>query len=255
MLRISRFAILLALLGLAACKGSGAADKTRPDNKPEDSQTTAELPGGGERPFAAKSASAVGPADFLRLSAVRLSPAAINAAVDISAEVEVMPPVPEGIEFEYSWFVSNQKVDAATGSTLKSGNFRKRQWIICQARATAGGKVSDWLPSNWLRIANSPPQIEAVALDNFSVPGRFTYQLRASDIDNDELTYALLAPLAMGIELNKKTGLLTWELDEATVEKFGETIELSLSVSDNDAPPVTGSITLRFQKKTEKKTP
>lgn len=248
MMRISRFAILLALLGLAACNGSGAAEKTRPDNKPEDGQTTAELPGGGERPVAAKPASAVVTADFLYLNAVRLNPAAVNAAVDISAEVEVMPPVPEGIEFEYRWFVSNRKVDTATGSTLKSGNFRKHQWIICQARAMAGEKVSAWLPSNWLRIANSPPQIEPVAVNGFNVPGRFTYQITASDADNDELTYALLAPLDAGIALDKKSGLLTWTLDNALVEKLGEKVDILLSVSDNDAPPVTGSLTLHFKK-------
>ena len=87
------------------------------------------------------------------------------------------------------------------------------------------------------------------------MPGRFSCQFKASDIDNDELTYELISPLDVGIELDKKNGLLTWELDAATVEKLGETIDISLSVSDNDAQPTTGSITLRFQKKTAKKNP
>jgi hypothetical protein len=256
MLPISRFAILLVLLSLAACNGSGIADKTGPKANPGPGPTApAELPDGGEGKVAAKPAVAAGATDFIRLSAVRLSSENFYANVDLVAEVEVVPPVPEGIAFEYRWYVNNQEVADATGPVLKKGNFRKGQWIVCQARALAGGKISGWLKSNWVRAADSPPQIEAVPVESFSVPGLFTYQLRASDVDNDELTYALLAPLAMGIELDKKTGLLTWNLDNALVEKVGESIEISLSVSDNDGPPVTGSLTLRFQKKTEKKNP
>ena len=186
---------------------------------------------------------------------MRLSSENFYANVDLSAEVEVAPPVPDGIAFEYRWYVNNQEVADATAATLKSGNFRKHQWIICEARALALDKASGWVQSNWVRAADSPPQLEPVAVGNFSVPGRFMYQLKASDADNDELIYELLSPLDRGIELDKKTGLLTWSLDKALVEKLGETIEISLSVSDNDAKPTTGTITLHFQKKTEKKNP
>jgi hypothetical protein len=255
MMRISEFVTVISLLGLAACGGSNAADKTRPDNRPGDNRTTAGMPGRGEGKAAANSPAAAGAADFLYLSAVRFSSDNFYANVDLSAEVDVMPPVPEGITFEYRWYVNNRQVADATGATLKSGNFRKHQWIICEARALAGGKKSDWLKSNWVRAADSPPQVEPVAVGTFNVPGKFRYQVTASDIDNDELTYELLSPLDMGIELDKKTGLLTWNLDNALVEKLGEAVEISLSVSDNDAKPTTGSITLRFQKGMEKKIP
>jgi hypothetical protein len=256
----NRFFISMALLALAACGGSNAADKTGPnENVDPDRATASELVRGVGPAAAAKSAAAAkataAATDLLRLDAVRLSSENFFANVDLSAAVDVTPPVPEGIAFEYRWYVNNQEVAAATDATLKSGNFRKHQWIICEARALAGDKVSAWVKSNWVRAADSPPQIEPVAIDNFSVPGLFTYQLKASDADNDELTYELISPLDMGIELDKKTGLLTWKLDKALVEKLGETVEIQLSVSDNDAPPTTGSITLHFQKGTAAKTP
>jgi hypothetical protein len=249
MKRINEFAVLIALLGMAACGGSNAADKTRSNNKPEAGQTTAELPGGGERTSAAKSASAQGHADFLRLSVVRISPADLFANVDLNAEAVVVPPVPEVIDFEYRWFVTNQEVADATGPILPSGNFRKHQWVFCEARATTGKKVSDWLKSDFVRIANSPPQVESVSVENFTVPGQFRYQIKASDIDNDELTYELLAPLDAGIELDKKSGLLTWNLDNEIIKKLGNTTAISLSISDNDGASVSGSLTLHFQKK------
>jgi hypothetical protein len=257
MMQIKAFTVVLLLLCLVACGGSNAADKSRGNNKPEDGQKTAELPGGGERTSAAKSASASAqaPADFLRLSAVRISPADLYANVDLNAEAVVVPPVPDMIDFEYRWFVTNREVADATGPTLAAGNFRKHQWIFCEARATAGNKVSDWLKSDFVRIANSPPQVESVSVENFTVPGQFRYQIKASDIDNDELTYELISPLDAGITLDKKSGLLTWNLDNALVEKLGEKIEISLSVGDNDAQPTTGSLTLRFQKKITTPTP
>jgi hypothetical protein len=252
---ISEFAVLLALLGMAACGGSSSADKTRSNNKPENGQTTTELPDREESTVTAKSASAVNPSDFLRLSEVRLSSTNLFANVDLSAEAVIIPPEPEGIEFEYRWFVSDQEVAGAIGSILKSGNFRKHQWVVCQARAKAGKKMSGWLKSNWVRIANSPPQVEPIVLDNFNMPGQFHYQIKASDVDKDELTYELISPLDAGIELDKKSGLLTWKIDEKTIEKLGEILVISLSVSDNDAQPTTGSLTLCFQKNITTKSP
>ena len=247
----SKIALMLALLGICACSGPGTADKTGAADDRGPGQAAGARTGRG----GAKAASAGGSADFLRLSAVTLSTDNFYADVDLTAQAEVAPPVPEGTTFEYRWYVSNQPVADATGATLKSGNFRKHQWIVCEARASAGGKVSDWMKSNWVRAADSPPRIEPVAVDSFTVPGRFSYQVTATDADKDELTYELVSPLDVGIELDAKTGLLTWEIDKALVEKLGESIEISLSVSDNDAPPTTGSITLNFQKRTATKTP
>jgi hypothetical protein len=256
----SRFALSIALLAMAACGGSNAADKTGPNgNGDPDRATASELVRGVGPAAAAKSAAAAkataAAADLLRLDAVRLSTDNFFANVDLSAQVDVAPPVPDGVAFEYRWYVNNQVVADAKDATLKSGNFRKHQWILCEARALAGDRVSVWVQSNWVRAADSPPQIEPAAVDNFSVPGRFTYQIKASDVDNDELTYELISPLDVGIELGKKTGLLTWKLDKALVEKLGETMEIQIGVSDNDLPPTTGSITLRFQKGTGNKTP
>lgn len=250
MQHISRFALWIFILSLAACGGSGAADKTRPSEDSWVGKTTA-----AELPSKDKAESAAQDADSLRISSVNITPDKLFANVDINAEVIVTPPLPDGVEFEYRWYISNQQVDDASGPVLKSGNFRKKQWILCEARAIAGEKTSNWLKSDFVRIANSPPQVEPLAVEGANVPGRFSCQLKATDSDNDELTYKLLAPLDMGIELDTKTGLLTWDLDKEVVEKMGDAVEISLSVSDNDAQPTTGSITLHFQKKTAKKTP
>jgi hypothetical protein len=247
MKRTSELTILLVLLAMAACGGSSAADKGRPEDKSGLGRIAAENAASDQNVASAAKASA---GDLLRINEVRLSAETLYANTDLKADVDVAPPVPDGVEFEFRWYVGNQQVADVKGDTLPGDSFRKKQWIICEARALAGDKVSTWLKSNWVRVADSPPRIEPLPPGTFNVPGRFSYQITASDIDNDELTYELLAPLDLGVELDKKTGLLTWKLDQALVERLGDSIEISFSVSDSDVPPATGSITLRFQKNT-----
>jgi len=251
MKRIKVFSVALALLVLAACGGSGSNDQAKPEEKTGIGRIAAERASEESRAVSPKAASGTS----LRISAVRISPADLFANVDLNAEAQVVPPVPETIDFEYRWFVTNREVADAAGPTLAAGNFRKHQWVFCEARATSGKKVSDWLKSDFVRIANSPPQVESIRVENFTIPGQFRYQIKASDIDNDELTYELISPLDAGIELDKKSGLLTWQIDDKTIERLGETIVISLSVGDNDCQPTTGTLTLRFQKTIATKSP
>jgi hypothetical protein len=247
MKRTKVFTVALALLVLAACGGSGAADKGQPEDKTGVGRIIAERSADKEnRPVTAKGAVD----NELRISAVRLSTDNFYASTDLTAEVEVVNPVPDGITFEYRWFIANQEVADATDSTLKGGTFRKHQWILCEARALASDKETPWQRSNFVRAADSLPRIEPNAVAGFSVPGRFSYQITASDADNDELSYELISPLDLGIELDKRSGLLTWDIDATLVQKLGDRVEISFGVSDNDAKPVTGTLTLRFQKNT-----
>ncbi|MCX6554167.1 MAG: hypothetical protein NTZ12_04005 [Candidatus Aminicenantes bacterium] len=168
MKRIKVFSVALALLVLAACGGSGTTDQAKPEDKTGIGRIAAERAASAEsRAVSPKAASGTS----LRISVVRISPADLFANVDLNAEALVVPPVPEVIDFEYRWFVTNREVADASGPILPSGNFRKHQ-----------------------------------------------------------------------------SGLLTWQIDDKTIERLGETIVISLSVGDNDGQPTTGTLTLRFQK-------
>lgn len=237
MKRFTEFFLIGVALTMVSCGNSAAPEKTGP----------AGVSAAGEKTAIG---TAAGPADFLRLSAVLISPAAPTAVTDLSAEALVVPPIPDGIDFQYRWVVNDQEVEGTAGAALACGNFRKKQWVFCQARALAGGKTSDWLQSKHVRIANSSPQLESSAVENFSVPGLFTLQLSAQDPDQDALTFELLSPLDQGIVLDAKTGVLTWKLEEETVKRLGEKIEIKFAVSDGDGGKTSGSITLNLTKPT-----
>ncbi len=229
------FVIISAALLLVSCGNSTVPEKSGPAQVRGPEKTTA-------------ARAATRPVDFLRLSSVRLSPPAPTAATDLSAEAVVAPPEPEESEFHYRWFVNDKEVEEAGDATLACGNFRKKQWLHCLARVTSGERTSDWLHSKRVLIANSSPKLEASAMEDFAVPGQFDYRISAMDPDQDALTFELLAPLGQGIDLDSRTGVLTWKLDEEAVQRLGTKIEIKFAVSDGDGGKSSGTITLNLSK-------
>ena len=51
-----------------------------------------------------------------------------------------------------------------------------------------------------------------------------------------------------GIAMDAKTGVLAWKLDEETVKRLGESIEISFAVSDGDGGKTSGTVTLNLTK-------
>jgi hypothetical protein len=231
--------IVCLALGTLSCGRSSGPETSTPAGR------TGEKPGASR---AAKNASATPgaavDAGILRLSAVELSPANPVASTDLNARPVVAEPAPEGVDFQYRWFVNDKLVTNAETADLSCANFSKKQWVYCEARAITGERESEWLFSKRVRIANTPPQLSAAEPGEVSVPGEFTYQIAASDPDKDPLTYELVSPLDEGIELDARTGLLTWKIDGETVQRLGQQIEIKFAVSDDDAGKTSGSITL-----------
>lgn len=228
---ISGIVLTCVILALISCGNPAKPEKTGPAAAPPEDKTPAAV-------------HAVGPVDFLRLSAVLLSPPAPTAVTDLSAEAVVVPPVPAEIDFQYQWIVNDKLVEEAAASTLACANFKKKQWVYCQVKAMAGEKESDWLQSKHVLIANSPPRLAASPAGNFTVPGQFTFQISASDPDQDPLAFELLSPLDQGIVLDPRTGVLTWKIDAETVDRLGKKIEIKFAVSDNNDGKTSGTITL-----------
>lgn len=239
MKHISKCAVICLALGMLSCGGPSGPEPTRPADVT------------GERVGEAKATSAVKPvpaaraaADILRLSAVEVSPDNPNATTDLKAKAVVAEPVPEGVDFQYRWFVNDKLMANADTADLACANFKKKQWVYCEAKALTGEKASEWRFSKRVRIANTPPQLATDPAGDISVPGEVTYQIAASDPDKDPLAFELIAPLGEGIALDAKTGLLTWKIDGETIKRLGEKIEIKFAVSDNDGGKTSGSITL-----------
>ncbi len=60
-------------------------------------------------------------------------------------------------------------------------------------------------------VGNTPPEITSSANDGRVVNGTYTYQITATDKDNDPLTYSLKSGPA-GMTVNASTGLVQWNI-------------------------------------------
>jgi hypothetical protein len=245
MRQVIGIACVLALLATIACGGPSARDSKRREQRQREAAEER-----ARKPVPRVDASVQERLDeteaSLRLSEVRLSPSPLTAAVDLTAEPLLAEEAPEDVSFEYRWFVDDQPLEDAIEATLSRENYRKKQWVFCEARAISGEEAGAWKASKFARVVNLPPEVAASPMEGFSVPGDVSYQISASDPDGDPLTYELLSPLDEGIVLDPNTGLLSWKLEVETVERLGETIEIQFAVKDDDGQKTTGSLTLRL---------
>jgi hypothetical protein len=151
------------------------------------------------------------------------------------------------VTFEYRWIVNNKEI-AVQGNMLEKSYFKKKDWVQCRVRGFLKGRKTPEFRAKVISIQNAPPVVDLQPVAEFAAPGEFTYQIKASDPDNDPLTFSLIAPLDLGITLNSETGLFTWPVDRAQAKKT-EAVEIKFSVSDPDGGKVEASIKLNFSSK------
>lgn len=157
------------------------------------------------------------------------------------------------VTFEYRWIVQNKEIADVKGNKLEKKYFKKKDWIQCRVRGFLKSQKTPEFRAKVISIQNSPPVLNLQPTDEFAVPGEFTYQITASDPDNDPLTYSLIAPLDLGININTETGLIVWPINEDLAKKSPAN-EIKFAVSDNDGGKAEGSIIINFlTKEIEKK--
>ena len=190
----------------------------------------------------------------LVIASVVLSPETPTVLDDISAAAELADPKAEGTEFRYQWFVNGQEVEELDSERLASTFFRKGAWIYCRAQAFSATEAGEWLNSDTIRVLNSLPTLRLGPVGDVSVPGELRYQAAASDPDDDELTFEVLSPQEPGLVMDARTGRLSWNLYDETINRLGKNIEIRIAVSDGEGEKVTGTITLQFTSTTNKTT-
>ncbi len=233
--------LVLALLGIAVMIGCGGPPPQ------ESGVAPAAAPRRAPRP--ATAGQAAPSIETFMVTRVRISPETATTGTDLTAEPEVRG-VPEGaeVEFDYRWFVNENAVEDASGATLLSTYFNKKQWVWCEVRARMQGQETLWERSQMKRIANSPPRIEPIPTNDFSLPGRFTYAIGASDADGDTLSYDLIAPLDAGIVIDPATGQLAWDVTEEVAARFGPIVSIRFLVTDGDGGRTSASLDLELKR-------
>jgi hypothetical protein len=134
-------------------------------------------------------------------------------AVSIIRVIPVLEEKPRGkYGFKYRWFVNEEEIVDANKSLLPQGYRIKNNRVYCRVKAVKDGIESKEKKSKTIVIANSPPEVIHRPVQNFSVPGDFYHQIDAHDPDGDAIEFNLVAPLGMGVELDKLTGEIRWSI-------------------------------------------
>ena len=126
-----------------------------------------------------------------------------------------LTPLSKKSIFSYQWFVNDKEIPAAASALLKKTNFKKGAKLYCQVKAVSADGESPWLKGDVIQVNNALPVLNLAPVPPFSAPGIFRYKINASDPDNDEIAFMVIAPENEGISLEVESGLLSWKIDRS----------------------------------------
>jgi hypothetical protein len=190
------------------------------------------------------------------ITAVELDPPEPKSSDFIRVQTKLENPRMTYVTYSYMWFVNGSAIEEDM-DTLDKKHYKKGDKIYCRVIAAKGVYKSKPVESKEVKILNSPPVFNLVPVNAFKVPGTFEYAIKASDHDGDKLTYLLVAPQDMGIDINPETGVITWEIQEVpryipeeagvTNRPEGDDAPAAKQKPEDASPKLTSMVKLIFE--------
>lgn len=137
---------------------------------------------------------------------------------------------PDGDEIKliYQWFKNDEPLSETSDSLILTKEAFKRGDNISLNVIPDDGKVKGGSGMMKVTIGNSFPEITSSPSENKFDNRKFTYQVKATDPENDTLFYSLkTAP--SGMTIDKSTGVIQWIVPQ----DFKGKAEIAVVVSDN----------------------
>ncbi len=147
------------------------------------------------------------------------------------------------IYYTYRWEKNGTVLAEETGDVLEKDRFKKGDVIavIVTPDDREGSGLSR--KSDSVVISNSPPSI--ISFPPASAEGSlYTYQVKAIDPDEDLLAFELKSR-PKGMEIDRETGLIRWEIRKE--EKGSHTVEIEACDSDGAKSTQRYTLTLEFR--------
>lgn len=143
----------------------------------------------------------------------------------LKANVKSSDPDGDIIYYTYQWEKNGVVLNEERGEYLERGRFKRGDSIV--VIVTPDDRENPGKPekSDPIIILNSPPII--VSAPPTSVEKMtYLYQVTANDPDNDPITFTLKSG-PKGMEMDKETGLLRWEIRKE--DKGSHSVEIEIS--------------------------
>jgi hypothetical protein len=161
----------------------------------------------------------------------------------LKAIVKGFDPDGDSINYVYKWEKNGVALSGENTDTLEPNRFKKRDSITVTVTPSDGEASGKPKKSEAVIILNSPPTI--TSSPPTAPEGRiYTYRVTANDPDNDPIVFSLkTAP--KGMEIDKETGVIRWE-----IEKWDQGPQLiEIEVSDPEGAKSFQRFTLSFELK------
>jgi len=131
------------------------------------------------------------------------------------------------IYYTYQWEKNGIVLNEERGETLEKGRFKKGDSIVAIVTPDDRETLGSPKKSEPLIISNSPPIILSSPPTSVEKTS-YIYQVKASDPDNDPTLFTLKSG-PRGMEMDKKTGLIRWEIHK----EYKGTHSFEIEVSDD----------------------
>jgi hypothetical protein len=143
----------------------------------------------------------------------------------LKANVKSSDPDRDFIYYTYQWEKNGAVLNEERGEFLERGLFSKGDSMAVIVTPDDRETLGTPKKSETLIISNSPPIILSSPPTSVE-KSTYIYQVKANDPDNDPLTFTLKSG-PKGMEMDKKTGLIRWEIRNE--DKGSHSVEIEVT--------------------------
>lgn len=174
---------------------------------------------------------------------VWIEPKVVCVSDNLKAIVKSSDPDGDFIYYNYQWEKNGSVLSDERKETLEKGQFKKGDSIVVIVTPDDREVLGTPKRSEPLLISNSPPHI--LSSPPASVEKRtYIYQVKANDPDNDPITFTLKS-CPQGMEIDKKTGLIKWEIRKE--DKGNHSVEIEVSDVEGAKSKQRYTLTIDFR--------
>ena len=143
-----------------------------------------------------------------QITAVTLTPQAIQPGGKLMAEVIAVDPDHDRVDLTYRWLRNDAVVKEGEEAFFDTTGLAPRDKVAVEVTARDSQALGNMLRSDGVTLGNNAPTIVSTPPAPVT-PDQYEYAVRATDSDGDRLTYELeTAPTGMTIEPG--SGRITW---------------------------------------------
>jgi len=161
----------------------------------------------------------------------------------LKAYVKIFDPDGDFIYETYQWEKNGVVLNEERREFLERGRFKKGDSIAVIVTPDDRETLGTPKKSESLVISNSPPLIVSSPPTSIE-KSTYSYQVRVNDPDNDPITFTLKSG-PKGMEMDKNTGLIRWEIRKE--DKGSHSVEIEVSDSEGARSIQRYTLTVEFR--------